>query len=88
MPIQQIDYSTIRTLVSYNGKRTVRIAPTRETRYHFSGVLISGETDDHYKLNEERTDWNKSAFPLPWTGSPDVVDPDTAKPEDTPPTKA
>lgn len=47
-----------------------------ETRYKFSGVLIAGEEDAFAKIGEERKDWQKSAFPLPWTDSPDVVAPD------------
>lgn len=73
--IRQIDYSTPRTLVSYSGKRTVRLT-VGENRYKFSGVLIAGEEDAFAKIGDERTDWQKSAFPLPWTDSPDVVTPD------------
>jgi len=74
--IRQIDYTTPRTLVSYNGKRQVRLTG-QEDRYKFSGVLVGGEEDAFAKLGEERTDWQKSAFPLPWTDSPDVVQPET-----------
>ncbi|MGB0416705.1 MAG: hypothetical protein ACPGKS_07645 [Coraliomargarita sp.] len=73
--IRQIDYATPRTLVSYSGKRTVRITG-RETRYKFSGVLLDGIEDEFAKIGEERDDWQKSAFPLPWTDSPDIVRPD------------
>lgn len=76
--VRQIDYTTIRTLVSYSGKRTVRMTG-EENRYHFSGVLIAGEEDKFAKIGDERRDWQKSAFPLPWTDSPDLVLPDTAK---------
>jgi hypothetical protein len=76
--VRQIDYATIRTLVSYSGKRTVRMTG-EENRYHFSGVLIAGEEDTFAKIGDERRDWQKSAFPLPWTDSPDLVLPDTAK---------
>lgn len=76
--VRQIDYATIRTLVSYSGKRTVRMTG-EENRYHFSGVLIAGEEDKFAKIGDERRDWQKSAFPLPWTDSPDLVLPDTAK---------
>lgn len=76
--VRQIDYTTIRTLVSYSGKRTVRMTG-EENRYHFSGVLIAGEEDAFAKIGDERRDWQKSAFPLPWTDSPDLVLPDTAK---------
>ena len=76
--VRQIDYTTIRTLVSYSGKRTVRMTG-EENRYHFSGVLIAGEEDKFAKIGDERRDWQKSAFPLPWTDSPDLVVPDTAK---------
>ena len=41
----------------------------------FSGIFISGEEDEFSKIGEERMDWQKSAFPLPWTDSPDVVEP-------------
>lgn len=71
--IRQIDYSTPRTLVSYSGKRTVRLTGA-ETRYKFSGILIAGIEDEFAKLGDERSDWQKSAFPLPWTDSPDIVD--------------
>ena len=74
--IRQIDYVTPRTLVSYSGKRTVRMTGD-ETRYKFSGILIEGVEDEFAKIGEERTDWQKSAFPLPWTDSPDVVVPDS-----------
>lgn len=73
--IRQIDYATPRTLVSYSGKRTVRITG-RETRYKFSGILLDGIEDEFAKFGEERDDWQKSAFPLPWTDSPDIVRPD------------
>ncbi|MEN8661393.1 MAG: hypothetical protein ACN4GF_11815 [Lentimonas sp.] len=73
--IRQIDYTTLRTLVSYSGERTVRMTG-QENRYKFSGVLIEGKEDEFAKIGEERTDWQKSAFPLPWTDSPDVVRPD------------
>ena len=76
--VRQIDYTTIRTLVSYSGKRTVRMTG-EENRYQFSGVLIAGEEDEFAKIGDERRDWQKSAFPLPWTDSPDLVVPDTAK---------
>ena len=74
--IRQIDYATPRTLVSYSGKRTVRMTGD-ETRYKFSGILIEGVEDEFAKIGEERKDWQKSAFPLPWTDSPDVVVPDS-----------
>ncbi len=73
--IRQIDYFTPRTLVSYSGKRTVRMTGV-ETRYKFSGVLIAGEEDEFAKIGEARKDWQKSAFPLPWTDSPDLVEPE------------
>lgn len=76
--VRQIDYKSIRTLVSYSGKRTVRMTG-EENRYQFSGVLIAGEEDTFAKIGDERRDWQKSAFPLPWTDSPDLVVPDTAK---------
>ena len=72
--IRQIDYITPRTLVSYSGKRIVRMTG-QENRYKFSGILIGGIADEFSKIGEERKDWQKSAFPLPWTDSPDVVEP-------------
>ena len=72
--IRQIDYNTPRTLISYSGKHTVRLTG-RENRYNFSGVLVAGEENEFAKIGEERDDWQKSAFPLPWTDSPDVVEP-------------
>ena len=48
----------------------------KENRYKFSGVLIGGIADEFAQIGEERTDWQKSAFPLPWTDSPDEVFPD------------
>ncbi|MGB0409872.1 MAG: hypothetical protein ACPG3X_08030 [Opitutales bacterium] len=72
--VRQIDYQTPRTLVAYSGKRRVRLTGG-ETRYKFSGVLVGGEEDDIAKIGDERKDWQKSAFPLPWTDSPDVVYP-------------
>ena len=74
--IRQLDYTTPRTLVSYSGKRTVRMTG-QENRYKFSGVFIAGEEDEFAKIGEERKDWQKSAFPLPWTDSPDVVEPES-----------
>ena len=70
--IRQIDYAAPRTLVAYSGKRSVRLTG-RETRYQFSGVLVEGLEDDFAKIGEEREDWQKSAFPLPWSDSPDVL---------------
>ena len=72
---RQIDYRTPRTLVSYNGKREVRLSG-KENRYKFSGVLVGGVEDEFAKIGEERKDWQKSAFPLPWTDSPDIVRPE------------
>ena len=76
--VRQIDYKSIRTLVSYSGKRTVRMTG-EENRYQFSGVLIAGEEDAFAKIGDERRDWQKSAFPLPWTDSPDLVVSDTVE---------
>lgn len=73
--IRQIDYSTPRTLVSYSGKHIVRMTG-QENRYKFSGIMISGVEDDFAKVGDERKDWQKSAFPLPWTDSPEVVESD------------
>lgn len=72
--VRQIDYITPRTLVSYSGKRSVRLTGS-ENRYKFSGVLVAGVEDEFAKIGEERQDWQKQAFPLPWTDSPDVVEP-------------
>jgi hypothetical protein len=72
---RQIDYRTPRTLISYNGKRVVRLSG-KENRYKFSGVLVGGVEDEFAKIGEERKDWQKSAFPLPWTDSPDIVRPE------------
>jgi hypothetical protein len=47
-----------------------------ETRYQFSGEMMEGEEGEFAKIGEIRKDWQKSAFPLPWTDSPDVVRPD------------
>ena len=73
--IRQIDYSMPRTLHAYSGKRVVRMTGD-ETRYKFSGEMIAGVEDEFAKIGEVRTDWQKSAFPLPWTDSPDEVHPD------------
>jgi len=73
--IRQIDYSTPRTLHAYSGRRVVRITG-EETRYQFSGKMIAGEEDGFAKIGVIRKDWQKSAFPLPWSDSPDVVRPD------------
>lgn len=70
--VRQIDYATPRTLVSYNRKRVVRTTG-RDTRYLFEGELVDGVEDDHARLGEVRRDWQKSAFPVPWTDSPEVV---------------
>ena len=71
--IRQIDYATPRLLGAYSGKRVVRLSG-KETRYKFSGVLVEGVEDDFAKLGDERDDWQKSAFPLPWTDSPERVE--------------
>lgn len=71
--IRQIDYATPRMLVAYSGKRVVRLTG-KETRYKFSGILVEGIEDDFAKIGEERDDWQKSAFPLPWTDSPERVE--------------
>jgi len=73
--IRQIDYSTPRTLHAYSGKRVVRMTG-EETRYKFSGEMLDGIEDEFAKIGEIRKDWQKSAFPLPWTDSPDIVHPD------------
>lgn len=72
--IRQIDYKKARILYSYNGRRIVKMTG-KENRYTFSGILIGGIADEFAKIGEERKDWQKSAFPLPWTDSPDVVEP-------------
>ena len=33
---------------------------------------MAGEEDEFATIGEERKDWQKSAFPLPWTDLPDV----------------
>ena len=73
--IRQIDYSKPRVLHAYSGKRVVRLTGG-ETRYKFSGELIDGTEDEFAKIGDVRDDWQKSAFPVPWTDSPDVVRPD------------
>ncbi|MEM7792331.1 MAG: hypothetical protein AAF546_13080 [Verrucomicrobiota bacterium] len=73
--IRQIDYSTPRILVSNNRKRKVQMTG-EENRYKFSGVLIEGFEDELTKIGDERKDWQKNAFPVPWTDSPEVVEPD------------
>jgi len=73
--IRQIDYTTPRTLVAYSGQRVVRLTGG-QTRYKFSGILVEGVEDAFATIGQERTDWQKSAFPLPWTDSPDIVRPD------------
>lgn len=75
--IPQIDYETPRTLVAYSGKRVVRITG-EVSRYQFAGVLIEGVEDDFARIGEERRDWQKSAFPLPWSNSPDRVEPESS----------
>ncbi|MFP4069694.1 MAG: hypothetical protein ACOCVJ_00005 [Verrucomicrobiota bacterium] len=75
--IRQIDYETPRTLVAYSGKRVVRLTGG-EGRYRFSGELIDGVEDEFARIGDIRDDWQKSAFPLPWTDSPDVVRPGDA----------
>lgn len=73
--VRQIDYQTPRVLVSYNGKRAVRLTGD-DSRYRFSGELVGGEEDDVARIGEIREDWQKNAFPLPWTDSPEVVRPE------------
>jgi hypothetical protein len=73
--IRQIDYDTSRVLVAYSGKRAVRVTG-EVSRYQFSGVMVEGEGDSFAEVGDERRDWQKSAFPLPWTDSPDRVEPD------------
>jgi len=73
--IPQIDYESSRVLVAYSGKRAVRVTG-EVSRYQFSGVMVEGEGDAFCQIGEERKDWQKSAFPLPWTNSPDRVEPD------------
>jgi len=72
--IRQIDYRTPRTLVAYNGKRVVRLTG-EDSRYRFSGEMIDGVDDDFAGIGDFRDDWQKSAFPVPWTDSPEVVRP-------------
>lgn len=73
--IRQIDYSQARVLVAYSGKRAVKI--TEEvSRYQFAGVMVEGIADDFAKVGDVRRDWQKSSFPLPWTDSPERVEPE------------
>jgi hypothetical protein len=74
--VRQIDYSQPRKLYAYNGKRVVQLTG-EETRYKFSGKMIGGVEDEFAKIGDVRTDWQKSAFPVPWTDSPDSVRPDS-----------
>ena len=73
--IRQIDYSRPRLLHAYNGRRVVRLTG-EETRYRFSGEMVAGVEDAIARIGDVRTDWQKSAFPVPWTDSPDEVFPD------------
>lgn len=73
--IRQIDYSTERILYAYSGKHAVRLTG-EETRYQFSGELIDGVKNDFAKIGDIRNDWQKSAFPVPWTDSPYNVHPE------------
>jgi len=73
--VRQIDYSTPRILHAYSGKRVVRLTGG-ETRYQFSGEMIEGIEDEFAQIGEVRDDWQKRAFPVPWTDSPEVVLPD------------
>ncbi len=73
--IRQIDYSTPRTLHAYSGKSVVRMTGD-ETRYKFTGEMIDGVEGEFAKIGEIRKDWQKSAFPLPWTDSPYIARPD------------
>jgi len=73
--VRQIDYHTPRTLVSYNGRRVVRLTG-EDSRYRFSGAMIEGVEDEFGKIGDLRDDWQKSAFPVPWTDSPEVVRPE------------
>ena len=70
--VRQIDYSRPRVLHAYSGRRIVRLTG-EETRYKFSGELIGGVEDAFAKIGDVRSDWQKSAFPVPWTDSPDVL---------------
>lgn len=73
--VRQIDYATPRVLHAYSGKRVVRLNG-EESRYKFTGEMIDGVEGEFAKIGEVRKDWQKSAFPLPWTDSPDVVRPE------------
>ena len=73
--IKQIDYLNPRVLVSYS-KKTHVLLTGKETRYHFSGILVYGETSVFAKIGDLRHDWQKSSFPLPWSDSDQIVWPD------------
>ena len=70
--VRQIDYTTERVLHAYSGKHIVRLTG-EETRYQFSGELIEGLENEFTKIGDIRNDWQKSAFPIPWTDSPYIV---------------
>ena len=70
--VRQIDYITERVLYAYSGKYVVRLTG-EETRYQFSGELIEEFENEFTRIGDVRNDWQKSAFPVPWTDSPYVV---------------
>tara|TARA_B100001778_G_C18238486_1_gene472268 strand:- start:38 stop:271 length:234 start_codon:yes stop_codon:yes gene_type:complete len=73
--IRQIDYKSVRILVSFSQKCHVRLSG-EESRYKFSGEMIGGENSEMVKIGDIRSDWQKSSFPVPWTDSPKIVYPE------------
>lgn len=73
--IRQIDYHTARILVSYSRKCHVLLIGA-DSRYQFSGKMVEGEPSEFAQIGEVRHDWQKSAFPLPWSDSPEIIYPD------------
>lgn len=73
--IRQIDYQTARILVSYSGKCHVLLTGA-DSRYQFSGKMVEGQSSDFGQIGEIRHDWQKSAFPVPWSDSPEIIYPD------------
>ena len=72
---RQIDYQTARILVSYSGKCHVLLMG-EDSRYQFSGKMVEGQASAFAQIGEIRHDWQKSAFPLPWSDSADIIYPE------------
>ena len=47
-----------------------------DSRYQFSGKMVEGQASEFAQIGEIRHDWQKSAFPLPWSDSPDIIYPE------------